>query len=102
MVNFGCVSGAACLPASPQSDSYRSLNVLSADATEVCSCGRLPDCNSRPLGSRWGGVGQLHWKMVALVHNYKGVKRPVPALGANSVYSVFREPAVAWAWLAAQ
>lgn len=38
--------------------------------------------------------------MVALVRNYKGVRRPVPALGANSVYSVFREPAVAWVGLA--
>lgn len=84
--------------------------MLSADATEVCSCGRLPDGNSRPLGNRWGGVDQLHWKMVALVGNYKGMRRPVPVLGANlglfSVYSVcgvgVGEPVVAWACLAAQ
>lgn len=68
--------------------------MLSADATEVCSCGRLPDCNSRPLGNQWDGVDRRHCKMVVLVGNYKGVRRPVPVLGANygvfSVYSVCR------------
>lgn len=80
--------------------------MLSAEATEVCSCGGLPDCNSRPLGNLWVGWDQLHWEMVVLVGNYKGVRRPVPALGANcglfSVYSVCGEPAVAWACLPAQ
>lgn len=57
--------------------------MLSAEATEVCSCGGLPDCNSRPLGNLWVGWDQLHWEMVVLVGNYKGVRRPVPALGAN-------------------
>lgn len=39
----------------------------------------------------WGGLDQLHWEMVVLVCNYKGVRRPVPVLGSKlrCLFSLF-------------